>query len=104
MIFVALAGLWFGVTGCYVLVIHAKALKEADRLNAFWTFNLLPWAIVGISLDCIFNITAGTIIFRELPRELLFSHRVQRHVDKGGSRVAEFWKRQLNQIDPTHIK
>jgi len=106
MIFIALAALWFGVTGCFVLVMHAKKLKEAGQLNTFWTFNILPWAVIGITLDFIFNVIAGTLIFRELPRELLFSSRVQRHYRSEGfrGRMAEFWANQLNAIDPTHIK
>lgn len=100
------AGLWFGATGCYVLVIHAKVLRDAGRLNLFWTINLLPWAVVGLTLDASFNATVGTLMFAELPREWLFSARVQRHYRGGGWRrdIASWWGRQLNQIDPTHIK
>jgi hypothetical protein len=107
MAFIYAAGLWFGVTGCYVLVIHAKVLREAGRLNLFWTINVLPWAVIGLTLDAAFNATAGTLMFLELPRELLFSSRVQRHYrGPAGWRleIAEWWARQLNQIDPRHIK
>lgn len=101
------AGLWFGVTGCFMLVMHAKKLREAGRLNRFWAFNVFPWAVVGILLDAVFNVLAGTAMFLELPRELLFSARVQRHhwhSDGWRKRLAMFWAKQLNAVDPTHIK
>lgn len=102
----AFVALYFGVTGCFVLVIHAKILRDAGRLNLFWTINVLPWAVAGLVLDAAFNVTAGTVMFLELPREWLFSARVQRLYRKSGWRqkLAGFWARQLNQIDPTHIK
>jgi hypothetical protein len=102
----AAAALWFGATGCYVLVIHAKVLREAGRLNLFWTINILPWAIVGLTLDAVFNAVGGTLMFLELPREWLFSSRVKRHFRQSGGwrfRLADWWARQLNAIDPTHI-
>jgi hypothetical protein len=99
------AALWFGVTGIYVLVMHAKSLRETGGLSTFWMVNILPWAVVGLLLDVAFNVTFGTLMFRELPRELLFTSRVQRHYMTDGSRgrMAAFWARQLNQIDATHI-
>lgn len=99
------AAIWFGVTGIYVLVMHAKSLRETGGLSTFWMVNILPWAIVGLLLDVVFNLIFGTVMFREFPRELLFTSRVQRHYRTEGSRgrMAEFWARQLNQIDATHI-
>ena len=102
----SIIGLWFGVTGIYVMSMHAKKLRDEGKLNLFWTVNILPWAFVGLILDALFNATAGTVMFASLPRELLFSSRVQRHVldDSWRGHVARFWKRQLNQIEPNHIK
>ena len=98
--------LWFGVTGCYVLVVHAKVLRDSGRLNLFWKVNVLPWAVIGLLLDVAFNATAGTLCFAELPRELLFTKRVQRHVNESDSwrlRLALWWMRQLNQIEADHV-
>jgi len=103
----AMAGVWFGVTGCYVLVIHAKKLRDAGGLNLFWTVNVLPWAVLGLVLDVVFNATAGVVCFAELPREILFTNRVQRHVDESDGRrlaIALWWMRQLNQIEPGHVR
>jgi hypothetical protein len=98
--------LWFGVHWAYVLVVHAKAVNERQGLSLYWKVHILPVAFVGLVLDAAFNLTFGTVMFRELPHELLFSSRVQRHVRSGGkrSRLARFWARQLNTFDPDHIK
>lgn len=102
----ALVALWFGVTGCFVLVIHAKKLRDAGQLSLFWTVNVLPWAVLGLVLDAVFNVLAGTLMFFEVPRETLFSSRVERHFrhsDGWRNRLAVFWAKQLNAIDPIHI-
>lgn len=98
--------IWFGVHWCYVTVTHAKAVFERQGLSLYWKVHLLPLAAVGLVLDLAFNVVFGTIMFRELPRELLFSSRVQRHVRNGGKRfgLASFWARALNTFDPDHIK
>ena len=101
-----LAGIWLGVIWAYIAVMHAKAVNERTGLSLFWKVHVLPLAVVGITLDFVFNMTFGTVMFRELPHELLFSSRVQRHVRNGGKRfaLAVFWARQLNTFDPGHIK
>jgi hypothetical protein len=101
-----IAAAWFTLMGSFVLVMRAKRLmKEEGDLSLFWLVNILPWAVVGLLLDLAFNLTAGTIMYMELPRELLFTARTKRHMNSDGWRldVAEFWKRQLNQIDPGHV-
>lgn len=101
------ATLWFGTTGLYVLVMHAKKLRDASGLNLFWTVSLLPWAVLAVALDVLFNLVVGTICFAELPHEWLFTHRVQRHVNQSAGwrlNVALFWMRQLNQIEPNHVR
>lgn len=97
---------WFTLMGSFVLVMRAKRmLADGGELSLFWLVNILPWALVGLVLDAAFNATAGTIMYLELPRELLFTSRTKRHRDDEGWRgdVARWWKRQLNQIDPGHV-
>jgi hypothetical protein len=56
-------------------------------------------------LDVLFNLTFGTLLYRELPRELLFTSRCKRHIVGTGSRqrMAAFWQRQLNPWDEGHV-
>lgn len=98
---------WFGVHWAYVAVVHAKAVSERDGLSLYWKVHLLPLAVIGLVLDALFNLTFGTVMFRERPHELLFSSRVQRHVRSGSGKrfgLAMFWARVLNAFDPDHIK
>jgi hypothetical protein len=112
ILYVVLA--WYVLMGAFVLVMHAKALRDSGtRLSTFWVVNLMPWAFVGLVLDAAFNATAGTFMFLELPRELLFTSRCKRWFAVGPEetselwrhryRVARWWARQLNQIDPGHV-
>ena len=98
---------WFGVHWSYVAVVHAKAVFARQGLSLYWKVHIFPLAAIGIVLDLLFNVVFGTLMFRELPKELLFSSRVQRHVRNGPSKrfgLAMFWARQLNTFDPDHIK
>lgn len=102
-----LAGLWLGVVWAFVAVMHGKARMESGDLTLFWKVHLFPLAAVGVVLDCAFNVTFGTAMFLELPRELLFSSRVQRHFRRSHDwrfSLAQFWAKQLNQMDPGHIR
>lgn len=99
--------IWLGVIWAYIAVMHAKAVLERGQLSLFWKVHIVPLAVVGLLLDVAFNVTFGSIMFRELPREWLFSSRVQRHVKAGVSKrfgLAMFWTRQLNAFDADHIR
>lgn len=67
------------------------------------------WLAVGIVADVAYNLTRGTIIFRELPRELLFTSRVKRHCRDSASKSAWRYKKAcdwrdfLNAVDPWHV-
>lgn len=65
------------------------------------------WLVVGVPADVAFNLTRGTIMFRELPHELLFTSRVKRHVRESSGRDyerARLWADFLNAADPGHIR
>lgn len=102
----ATLAVWFGVHWSYLAVMHAKAVFERQGLSLYWKVHVLPLAVIGLALDAAFNVVFGTLMFREFPRELLFSNRVQRHVRNGGKRfaLAAFWARTLNTFDADHIK
>ena len=102
---VSLAGLWLGIHWAFVLVMHAKIIYERGGLSRYWLVQLAPVAAAGLMLDLAFNLVIGTGLFLELPRELMFTSRVKRHVRDAGwrGRLAKFFARQLNQIDIGHV-
>jgi uncharacterized protein (DUF2062 family) len=101
MAFLYAAGLWLGVHYAFVAIMAAKRLE----LTRYWKVMLFPLAVVGLVLDVLFNLTFGSVMYLELPRELLFTKRCQRHIKGSGSRqrMAAFWQRQLNLFDPGHV-
>ncbi|MGI9250209.1 MAG: hypothetical protein ACR2PR_03300 [Pseudohongiellaceae bacterium] len=58
--------------------------------------------LVGVISDVLFNWIFGTIIFREFPREFLFTSRVKRHAEKR-TQLGHIWKERLNKIMPGHV-
>lgn len=103
MLVVWAAALWLGVCWSFVAIMNAKRVLNTEGLSLFWKVTLVPLAVIGLVLDAVFNLTFGTAMFLELPREMLFSARVQRHYLKG-SRLAAWWKVQLNLFDEHHIR
>lgn len=106
---VAAAGLWFAALWAYAAVMHAKARVESGELTRFWLVTLWPLAAAALVLDLAFNAVFGWVMFAESPfgRGWLFSTRVQHHYRKSlGWRadLADFWARQLNCLDPGHIR
>lgn len=95
---------WFVLVTSFVAVMHAKLLREKDELSLFWKVNLLPAAVIGYFLDVAFNLVVGTILYREIPRELTFTERCRRHKDSSGSRgrIARWFCFQFGQIDSGH--
>lgn len=83
---------------------------------SWWISGLLYLFIsVGAICDTLFNWIYGTIIFRELPKEWLFSSRVRRWCHRidvlpenwlmEDKRYAHalLWKERLNRVEPGHI-
>lgn len=61
---------------------------------------------VGIIADVIFNAIWGTLIFRELPKEWLFTDRLKRHwhgEDLEQKARAHPWVKRVDLIDPGHV-
>jgi hypothetical protein len=101
-----LAALWYGTFYAYVLVMAARAVRDRGELTGFHKAMFGPVLLVAWPLDVLFNVIHGTWMFRELPREWLFTTRCQRHVvgtDARRRRMALFWRRQLNPFDEGHV-
>ena len=106
LVTVALAS--FAVETAFMQLASAKRALKLVRLPLDMRCVLYFWLLVGYPADIAFNLTRGTIIFRELPRELLFTDRVKRHCQDSASnsewryKKACAWRDVLNAIDPGH--
>ena len=86
--------------------IHAKGVWERGELNTFLKWVYAPLVVVVLLLDVTFNLIFGTLFFREIPREWLFTNRVKRHIKESRGRelsTAMYWAGILNAIDPRHV-
>ena len=83
--------------------IHAKQMLKKGLMDSFLLWAYSPLVMAVLLLDVIFNVFYGSLIFREAPREWLFTQRVQRHMHDKDNHVARLWERRLNYIDPGHV-
>jgi len=91
----------------FVYVMTCKRLKAKGLLRRDFALNAYVLFVPSLLGDFWLNMTRGSWMFRELPHELLFSSRVQRHVNESSGRdlaTALEWAAILNEIDPDHIK
>jgi hypothetical protein len=58
------------------------------ELGLLTTLSVLPFAVLGVIADVIFNLGNGSIIFRELPREFLFTSRIERWEEEATKAIA----------------
>jgi len=109
----SIAAITFFVETGFLVAMAAKPLRDFDaRIPPDLLGVVYFWLVVGVICDVLFNWTRGTYMFREFPKEFLFSTRVQRHYDNAANanwatrrhRVARRWARILNAIDPGHIR
>jgi len=45
-----------------------------------------PLALIGVLMDVVLNLTIGTLLFLELPKHLMFTARLQSHLDEIGEK------------------
>lgn len=99
----------FCVCTGFLTVFMLKRAIDAGVWMPVWVKGIgYFWLAVGVPADAAYNLVIGTLEFREWPRELMFSSRVQRLVDEGEGWRRERaikWARFLNVVDPKpHIK
>lgn len=95
-----LGGLFFA----YPTVVRLKHRK--DEFTFIMKVPIYLWLGIGMLADVVFNVTWGTVIFRELPKEYVFTDRLSRHWhgdDAKQKERAEPWVRRVNTIDPGHV-
>ncbi|KKL12648.1 hypothetical protein LCGC14_2533650 [marine sediment metagenome] len=98
---------WLILGGIFFAYPTVQRLKSRrDEFGWIIKVPIYLWFVLGYLSDVGFNLTWGTFIFRELPRELIFTDRLQRHwtgTNEKQKRRAQPWARRLNAIDPGHV-
>lgn len=77
-----------------------------DEIGWFIKVPAYVAVFVGLIADVLFNATWGTVVFRELPKEFLFTDRLKRHwrgTDEVQKNRAAPWVKRVNLIDPGHV-
>lgn len=96
----------FAVITAFVFVFSVQRLLQ-DDVWCPWYIKVIAyiWLAIGLPADVLFNWIWGTVIFREFPRELMFTARVKRHMSSSGENrwKAERWASMLNAVDPGHV-
>jgi len=86
----------------YLAVMNIK--RNKDKLTKVAKCIAYPVAFIGVITDVFFNITLGSLYFIELPREWLFTSRLQRHIKRSkGKRLRKaewFCHHLLDPFDP----
>ena len=98
--------LWVGFEATfvfYIAIINAIAVRD-NLTKSAWLF-LAPLVIVGVLLDIVvMNFIIGTIIFTELPKEWMFTKRLERYktkmLDTRRGKMACWFCDILNIFDP----
>ena len=80
------------ITWTYYLAVMKLKLKR-DELSIPAKIFGYPILWVGLLWDVLFNVVVGSLTFLEPPKELLFTARCNRHLQKLGWRqtVAMWW-------------
>lgn len=107
---VAVAAAFIVITGFVFVSTVLRVLEAGVWCPWYVTLVARLWLVVGVLADVVFNVVWGTLIFRELPRELLFTSRVKRHCRESASssewryKKACNWRDFLNAVDKNHIR
>lgn len=97
----------FKLYAFWVLYLAIMALYRAHLNKSLTKLGYAlgaPLLLVGLLLDVVMNITVFSVAFVEIPRELLVTKRLQRHLKQTGWRfkLAKFiCEELLNFADPT---
>jgi len=73
-------GFLWAFWGMYVLVMGIYRAHLSHRLKGLVLVLSLPFVVIGFLMDVFANMTIASLVFLELPRELLVTSRLQRYV------------------------
>jgi hypothetical protein len=112
-----LAAGYCGLVGWFFCYAYARILKDrgVDFHKGWVVYPVYVFLTSGAILDIAFNAIYGTLVFRELPREVFFTSRIKRW-SKEAERASPWpkwkrsryetaldWKTRINKIEPGHI-
>lgn len=103
MIFLYAIALLYATWTFYLAVMSLKRARDAGRLTRTALILGYPLLILGLILDALLNITVMTVLFLELPQELLVTTRLKRHAQTytwRGTVARWFAKHMLDEFDP----
>ena len=86
----------------YLAFMGVKRNKELykESLGDAW-YGFYPLFAVALILDVLFNWTFGTLYYREIPREFLFTSRCHRHLQSKGIQLARAHYICTNLLNPS---
>ena len=99
---------WLSFVPMFVAVMKGKELKKKKlKLSWFFAIPVYLCAVIGWPIDVVvYNWVIGTWVFKEFPRELTFTSRINRHLEGGHyrrKRKAEWWAEHGNRWAPGHF-
>ena len=91
---------------CWILYYIVMGLKRRrDYLIARWylRYPVTLFIYFGVLVDVVYNLTVGSIIFAQWPKELLFTSRLERNKGSQGwrSKLANSLCNLLDKADPS---
>jgi len=99
---IAILALAVGTFLGYVKVMIYYRKWKAGEAKWFHYLIGAPLGAIFLPIDMILNIIVGSILFLELPREFLFTARLDRHARKGSKLAQWICKYILNPFDEGH--
>lgn len=90
----AVPAIAWSLAALYVMWILYVALQALDRARRAGLLSRtarvlsVPMLLIAGPLDVLINVTLGTLMFGQIPRELTLSQRLERHVAHTGWRGA----------------
>ena len=105
LILIGLAGFYLLMTTLvfYLAIMNLKRNHKQITKTAW--FFMIPIIIVGLAFDVVLNVLVGSVIFWELPKELVYTSRLQRHIKNSSGwrlrRAEWFCYHILDSFDPS---
>lgn len=91
----------------YAAMMRLKQVRDAGKLTVAMKVLGYPVLLLGLAIDLILNVTIGSALFLEIPREYTLSERLWRHSQESTGyrqKVAEAIRvNLLDAIDPTGV-
>ena len=91
-------GFLWAFWGMYVLVMGIYRAHLAKRMTPVTLALSLPFVALGYIMDVLANVTIASAVFVEIPREMLVTDRLKRHINHGAG-----WRQSLARYVCDHM-